>query len=267
MLLFMRGVARYSVAITEMLMKRFYAKLNYFSNAEKALWTASVCLIVCAYFAFGGEGVLTLIASLIGVTSLIFAAKGNPLGPLLMVVFSVIYGCISYVCAYYGELITYVGMTLPMSVWSLIAWLRHPYDGKRSQVTVNAKLSGREWALLALLTAAVTALFWFILGALGTANLLPSTVSVATSFAAVYLTARHSPYYAIAYACNDIVLIVLWVMMSLKDRGCISVAVCFVAFLVNDLYGFFNWKRMEKRQSEGDFVAFVEKSGEKGQNL
>ena len=140
-------------------MKRFYAKLNYFSNAEKALWTASVCLIVCAYFAFGGEGVLTLIASLIGVTSLIFAAKGNPLGPLLMVVFSVIYGCISYVCAYYGELITYVGMTLPMSVWSLIAWLRHPYDGKRSQVAVNAKLSGREWALLALLTAAVTALF------------------------------------------------------------------------------------------------------------
>ncbi len=231
-------------------MKRFYSKLDYFTNTEKILWTASVALITLVFISFKGANPLNYLASLIGVTSLIFAAKGHPAGMALMIAFSALYGYISYRFAYYGELITYVGMTLPMSVWSLVAWLRHPFRGQRSQVTVNGRLSRREWALTAALTLAVTALFYFILRALGTANLLPSTLSVTTSFAAVYLTARRSPYYAVAYACNDIVLIVLWVLASVEDSGFISVAVCFLAFLVNDIYGFISWKRMERRQGD-----------------
>lgn len=233
-------------------MKRFYDKLNYFSNGEKILWTVSVAIITVAFVEFDRANWLSYIASLIGVTSLLFAAKGNPFGMVLMIVFSAIYGYISYTFAYYGELITYVGMTMPMSVWSLIQWLRHPYEGQRSQVTVNAKLSKRDRLLMAGLTAGVTVAFYFILSALGTANILPSTLSVATSFAAVYLTGKRSPYYAVAYALNDIVLIVLWVLASIEDSGYIGVAICFGAFLVNDIYGFINWKRMEKAQSEPD---------------
>ena len=229
-------------------MKRFYAKLNYFSNAEKVLWTASVCLIVCAYIAFGSRSPLNLVASLIGVTSLLFAAKGNPVGMALMIAFSALYGYISFTFRYYGEMITYLGMTLPMSLWSLIAWLRNPYRGNRAQVRVNAKLKRLDWVLLVGLTAAVTAAFYFILRALDTAYLPISTLSVATSFSAVFLTARRSPYYAVAYACNDIVLIVLWVLASQADRSYIGVAICFLAFLLGDIYGFINWKRMERRQ-------------------
>lgn len=70
---------------------------------------------------------MTLAASLIGVTSLIFNAKGNPFGQLLIVVFSILYGAISYSLAYYGEVITYLGMTAPMAVFSLVSWLRNPF--------------------------------------------------------------------------------------------------------------------------------------------
>ena len=229
-------------------MKRFYAKLNYFSNAEKVLWTASVCLIVGAYIAFGSRSPLNLVASLIGVTSLLFAAKGNPVGMALMIAFSALYGYISFTFRYYGEMITYLGMTMPMSLWSLIAWLSNPYRGNRAQVQVNAKLKRLDWVLLVGLTAAVTAAFYFILRALDTAYLPISTLSVATSFSAVFLTARRSPYYAVAYACNDIVLIVLWVLASETDQSYIGVAICFLAFLLGDIYGFVNWKRMERRQ-------------------
>lgn len=230
-------------------MKIIHDKLNYFTNTEKLLWIGSVSLIVLAYILFDRADLLNLIASLIGVTSLLFAAKGNPAGMALMIVFAALYGYLSLSCAYYGELITYVGMTLPMSAWSLIAWLRHPYRGDRSQVTVNARLSCREWVMGAALTAAVTVGFYFILRALGTANLIPSTVSVTTSFAAVYLTARRSPLYAVAYACNDIVLIVLWVLASLRDKGYAGMVICFAAFLINDIYGFVSWKRMERLQA------------------
>ena len=103
------------------------------------------------------------------------------------------------------------------------------------------------WAMTAL-TAAVTFGFYFVLVHFGTANIVPSTLSVATSFAAVYLTFRRSPWFALAYAANDVVLIVLWTLAAVENISYLSVIICFVMFLVNDLYGFINWKRMEKRQ-------------------
>ena len=223
---------------------------QYFSVGEWLLWGCSCLAILVCFFLFGGSGILSLIASLVGVTSLIFCAKGNPAGQVLMILFSLIYGYISLTFAYYGEMITYLGMTAPMALFSLISWLRHPYKGQKSQVQVDL-LRGRDWLLALVLTLAVTVAFYFPLRALGTANLLPGTLSVATSFLAAYLTWRRSPYFALIYAANDVVLLVLWTLASFSDRSYISVVVCFAAFLVNDLYGFVSWKRMQKRQLEG----------------
>lgn len=166
-----------------------------------------------------------------------------------MVVFSLLYGVISYSFSYYGEMITYLGMTMPMAVAALISWLRHPFEGNQSEVQVN-RISGREQGLMWGLSVLVTTIFYFILQALGTTNLIPSTISVTTSFLAVYLTFRRSPYYALAYAANDVVLLVLWLYAAAWDRGYFSVAACFGAFLVNDFYGFISWKRMEQRQKK-----------------
>ena len=101
-----------------------------------------------------------------------------------------------------------------------------------------------------IVTVAVTVGFYFILKAFDTKNIIPSTISVTTSFIAVYLTFRRSPFYALGYAANDIVLIVLWTLATMEDLSYLSVVVCFVAFLANDVYGFINWRRMEKRQAE-----------------
>lgn len=227
------------------MLRRIY---NYFTPQERLLWGISAGAILLSFFLLDGRQYLTLAASLIGVTSIIVNAKGNPLGQLLMVIFSLFYGYISYACAYYGEMVTYLGMTGPMAALALISWLRHPFHGNRAQVQVN-HISRREHGLLALLTAGVTLGFYFILRALGTANLLPSTVSVVTSFWAVYLTFRRSPLFSLGYAANDLVLIVLWVLASLEDVSYLSVVVCFAAFLANDLYGFISWRRMEKAQA------------------
>lgn len=222
--------------------------MNYFTKTEITLWCSSVTLIVVSFCIFDREHFLTLLASLIGVTSLIFNAKGNPFGQLFMVIFSLLYGIISFTFAYYGEMITYLGMTMPMAVFALVSWLRNPYNGNKSEVKVNT-ISKTETALMWVATAVVTVLFYFVLEYFETANILPSTLSVTTSFLAVYLTFRRSPYFALAYAANDIVLIVLWVMASICDTRYISVVVCFAAFLVNDVYGYVSWKKMKIRQN------------------
>ena len=221
--------------------------IKYFSRTEIALWCSSVALIVLSFCIFDRENYLTLAASLIGVTSLIFNAKGNPVGQLLMVVFSLLYGITSFTFAYYGEMITYLGMTMPMAVFALVSWLKNPYQGNRAEVRVNSIGKG-EQVIMWLATVLVTIFFYFILAYFHTANLLPSTLSVTTSFVAVYLTFRRCPQFALAYAANDAVLIVLWVSASFADIHYVSVAVCFVAFLFNDIYGYVSWQRMKKRQ-------------------
>lgn len=223
--------------------------LHYFTAGEWLLWGGSLALIAVSFAVFDRENYLTLAASLLGATSLIFNAKGNPVGQALMIVFSVLYGIISYTFAYYGEMITYLGMTAPMAVFALVTWLRNPYRGNRAQVMVN-RIPRRELLWMIVPTVAVTVAFWFILRAFHTANLVPSTISVTTSFVAVYLTFRRSAWFPLAYAANDVVLIVLWSLAAAEDISYLSVLICFVMFLVNDLYGFFSWRKMQKKQAE-----------------
>ena len=222
--------------------------LSYFSKTEQVLWCTSAALILLSSLLFGRNDLLTLCASLIGVTSLLFNAKGNPAGQLLMVIFSLLYGVISWQRAYYGEMLTYLGMTMPMALFALISWLRNPFRGNRSEVTVN-RLARWEWLVLPVLTAAVTAVFYFILAYFHTAYLPLSTFSVTTSFLAVYLTFRRSPWFALAYAANDVVLIALWALAAAQQRSFLCVVVCFAAFLAGDLYGFISWRRMARRQA------------------
>ena len=229
-------------------MSKIKSLSNYFSKMELALWVSSVVLIVVSFCLFDRKNYLTLLASFIGVTSLIFNAKGNPFGQFLMVLFSLLYGVISFTFSYYGEMVTYLGMTMPMAVFALISWLKNPYNGNKSEVKVNM-ISKKETVFMWLGTAAVTVVFYYILVHFNTANIVPSTFSVTTSFLAVYLTFRRSPYFAAAYAANDIVLIILWILASVHDIRYISVVTCFAAFFVNDLYGFVSWQKMKERQN------------------
>ena len=128
---------------------------NYFSKGELILWICSITLIVVSFMIFDRENYLTLAASVIGGTALIFNAKGNPIGQALIIVFSILYAIISFSFAYYGEMITYLGMSTPMAVVALVSWLKNPYNGNKAEVKVN-RLKLKEIIFMAVLTIIVT---------------------------------------------------------------------------------------------------------------
>lgn len=228
-------------------LKRIKHAVKNLTKFELALWCGSLLTVSAAFLCAGQQSWLSLAASLIGVTALIFVAKGDVIGQVLTVVFSVFYGVISFTFRYYGEMITYLCMTAPIAVMAVISWARHPYQGEGAEVEVS-RLRPAETAVMFLLAAAVTLIFCFILKAFRTANLALSTVSITTSFLASYLTFRRSAWYAAAYAANDLVLILLWVLAAAEDMNYLPMVVCFGMFFVNDLYGFVNWSRMKKAQ-------------------
>lgn len=220
------------------------SKLN---KTEFAIWLLSVVTIAVSFLLVSEKDYLTLTASLIGATALIFVAKGEVLGQILTVVFSIFYGVISFKFRYFGELITYVGMTAPIALMSAVTWLKNPYKKGESEVKI-AKLTKGKIILMIVLTAVTTFVFYFILRYFNTANLFFSTVSVATSFSASYLMLFRSPYYAVAYAANDVVLIILWVLASVTNIKYVPMVICFAIFLVNDLFGFISWQKRKKQQ-------------------
>lgn len=220
--------------------------LKYLNKIDVTIWTCSLLAILVTYFIFGGNA-LSLGSSLIGVTTLIFMAKGVVFAQVLTIIFSFCYGVVSLTFRYYGEMITYVFMAMPMAILSLISWLKHPYkDTKVVEVQTPSK---KTILSLFLLSIIVTAIFYFLLKLLNTPNLIVSTVSITTSFIAAGFSYLRSPYYAIAYCFNDVILIILWIFASFSDISYVPLVTCFTVFLFNDLYGFFSWNKIKNSQA------------------
>ena len=222
---------------------------SYFSPFEKCLWLGSILVITLSFLATQDFHILSLIASLLGVTALIFIAKGNVIGQAIIIIFSLLYAVVSYENQYYGELATYVFMTLPSSFVAFFVWIKNPSKKGKSEVKIG-KLTKEKLIFVSILSLLVTFIFYFILEYFNTANLIISTISVTTSFFSSALTILRSPYHSIGYCFNDVILIVLWILASINDISYLPMVFCFVTFLANDIYTFINWRKIQKEQAK-----------------
>lgn len=223
-----------------------FVKQN-FTIKEKILFVISEIMIILSFIIWDGQNYLNLVCSLIGVISVMFCIKGHPFGALLGVAFALFYSITSFKFRYYGEFITYTFMSLPMCIISFVSWIKNPFKKGEPQVKV-CDIKIKDLIILIMLASAITTGFYFILRYFNTTNLIISTISITTSFSAVYLMYKRSPFYSLAYLANDLVLITLWVLASLTNKSYITIVVCFAVFLINDLYGFFSWRKIQKTQ-------------------
>ncbi len=222
------------------------------------MWSCSMLAIAVSFTIssivgeFELKNLLNMLGSLIGVTSLIFIAKGRIFGLYLMVVFCLFYGYVSLTFKYYGEMLTYLLMSLPTTIASIVTWTKNPYENGRGEVKISP-LNKTKILVISLLTVVVTVSFYFILKYFNTPNLLVSTLSVTTSFIAASLIIVRSPYYALGYTLNDLVLVALWVLASITDISYLPMVICFVTFSVNDTYGYVSWKKRAKAQVSNSY--------------
>lgn len=227
--------------------------LKKLSKGEWALWIGSllaVAVSAAVSFSLYPESIdwLTLAASIVGVTSLVFLAKADVWGQILSIAFNVTYALAALNNRFYGETILYFCLHLPTAVGTLVVWLKNRFK-KEDTVIKIAKTSPIKTAVVCLLGGGVTAGAYFLLRYLGTDSLALSTISVYTSFVAISLMVLRSPYYALVYAANDVVLIILWTLSAITLPANAVMVACFVAYLANDLYALFNWRRLRRAQA------------------
>lgn len=143
---------------------------NPFSKLKKrewTLWSISLLTVVISNILADNASFSTIAGTITGVTALIFVARGDVWGQILTVAFSFLYATTSYEFRYWSEIITYLGMTMPIAVMSIVSWLRHPYEQGKNEVKIH-RLSSRQIWLMIFIAIAVTVSFCFLLKALNT---------------------------------------------------------------------------------------------------
>ena len=64
------------------------------------------------------------VVSIVGVVSVLTVAKGLIIAPFINISYNILYAIISIFQHYYGEAIIYIGLMIPVSIASIISWLK-----------------------------------------------------------------------------------------------------------------------------------------------
>ncbi len=220
--------------------------LNELKWYDYLLLAISITPIIVMFSLYPGN-YWSLASSLTAVISVLFISKGLVIGQVFSLMYAIAYGVTGFISGYYGETIVEITMMFPLNVASIIVWYRNRYKG--GAVVKVGHMSPKSWLILATSTITILVSFFFILRAINTQNLIVSTLSIATSFAATYLCVKRSPYYAAAYMLNDIVLIILWSIELNNSHEYITLLISSIVLFINDLYGLYNWLRMRNSQN------------------
>ncbi len=230
-------------------MKFIIKCIKSLNKFERYLWFFSCLAILILYLMMTTKDYITIFTTLLGATSLIFISKGNMLGPIISILFSAFYFVASIRNNYYGEASICILLNIPMCIIGCVSWFKNRLSDNNTEVEVN-NINKKEYPLILIMGIVVMVLFYFILKSLNTDALLFSTISILTSFVASYLSIKRSPLYAVAYGLNDIVLIILWSIASYNSIINLCMVLCFVIFLINDIYGFINWQKLKANQDK-----------------
>ena len=226
-------------------MRNFFKNWNLF---EICFLIGSLLALVLCFVFSADKNVFSFVASLIGVLSVITVAKGLVIAPFIDIVYNVLYAIISIFQGYYGELIIYTLIMIPISVMAIISWRKNRNKDNKDIVEVNT-IGLKEYIYLAIVTIVASVGFYFLLKALNTNEIVVSLLAFITSTVASYLMLRRSSYYALGFILNDAALIVLWAIVVVNSgMGYLPTAISFCVFLVNDIYGFIHWKVSESKQ-------------------
>ena len=221
---------------------------------EVIFLSVSVIIVSVCFFAGSDKNVLSFLTSVLGITSVFFSAKALFFAPFIDFVYNIMYAVLSIILCYYGEAIIYIVVMLPISISTIVTWLKNNSEG----IVKANKITKKELLILFLCMIPIMVAFYFLLWALNTSELIIGLISVATAVVGAYFMLRRSSYYAIAFILNDIALIILWAI-SIADFGImyLPTLLSVTVFLINDVYGFICWKKQEAKTEEQNTIKKV----------
>lgn len=233
--------------------KRFFKSFNLY---DKIFLPIALVAVITVSIVFKCDA-LSIAFSLFGIIAVFSLSKGYFFAPLALIAMYGIYAAQSYLQSLYGEMIVSLAIVVPLQAYAFVHWIIKKRRGENlSDKMIIRRLSWKEWISIAAAICAFAVGAYFMLKAFNTNFLVLSTASLTISLLASYLTMRGSKFQFFPYIIANVLCIIMWIMPLASGQAngtnFVPIAVCTVAFFVNNIYGFINWLKLEKSQNENN---------------
>lgn len=219
-------------------MKKIFKNWNIF---EISLLIISIILILSSGIFLEGN-ILAVIMSILSITTAILQAKGKVLSQFIGFVVAIFYSILSFNNKYYGEVIIYITIMIPLYILGIISWLKN--KNEETQTVNKSDIHKKECCIIILVNIILFILLYQLLKYLNTDQLLISSISMNTIITATYLIARRNKFSFLFFILNDIILILLWGIPVIQgDLTLIPMLLNPSLLFINDIYGFKNWSK------------------------
>ena len=229
---------------------KLWAWLGEWTLFEKT-WIAVFTLINIGLFLVWQDTALSLISSLAGMLCVVLVAKGKIANFYFGIIQTATYAYISYGYGLYGETMLNALFYLPTQFVGLYMWQQHKARQQVADEDIEVKrLSRKGWLYLLVAVAVVSAVYAEILIALKAQQVRIDSLAVVLSIVAqILMTLRYAEQWVLWILVN-ILSIVLWVVTLMQSGGNdYAMLVMWSAFLVNSIYGWYNWLKFARTQA------------------
>lgn len=220
---------------------------------EKIWLFASVATLTILSFMWQ-DTLLGLISSVSGILCVVLAAKGKIATFYVGIIQAGTYAYISYGYGLYGEAMLNAFFYLPTQFIGLYLWMKHR---KANQQAVNGedifakRLTKKQWFILIPVIAAAIAIYMTLLVTIGAQQARIDSVAVVLSiFAQILLMLRFVEQWIIWIVVNALTIVLWFVTLVTSGGNDWTIFAMWVAFLVNSIYGYVNWRKISKTKEE-----------------
>lgn len=235
-------------------MKNMFNKLSQSYrewNLFEKIWLIAFTIVNIYLFFAWGDTLIGLTASLTGMLCVVLTAKGKISSFYFGLINIFTYSYVAYKSAYYGDVMLNLIYFLPMTFFGIYFWKKNLKKDKLIKTVIVKSLSWKNkayWLIVSLVVVFFYGLFLKWLN--GTLPFVDSVTTVFSIVATILLTKRYTDQW-FYWIMVDIWSVIMWIYIFIRDGNDISILIMWSAFLVNALYGYYNWMKMEKIQNGG----------------
>ena len=194
------------------------------------------------------SGLIGLISAMSGMLCVVLVTKGKISNFVFGIVNTATYAYISYGYGLYGESMLNALFYLPTQFIGLWMWQRHRSVNKVRDEDIEIKrLSVKGWAIVIASVVVGAYAYMHVLMALDAQQVRIDSVAVVMSVVAqILLTLRYAEQWVLWILVN-LLSIVLWVVTLSQSGGSdYTMPVMWTAFLINSIYGWINWLKLQQ---------------------
>lgn len=232
--------------------KLFFKNLKWYDYVILAVFIITMLTVGLVFH----SNAITILNAILGSVGVYFIAKANIVGQFITTVQVILYLIISYFNGLYGEVIISAFIMFPFYIVTIILWFKNLNKKSENvgEVRINKGLTWKEWVIMLVCVGCVTVAIFFLLRHFNTRLLVLSTLSVAFTVIASYLSVRRSEFSFIFYIISNIIGVAMWIALVIQDNN-LSQLITFITsltYLLINTFGIFNWLKLKKKQEVGN---------------